>query len=31
MHPFLSVVMPVYNGERFIAAALKVCGGNMTG
>lgn len=31
MHPFLSVVMPVYNGERFIAAALESVRGQHDG
>jgi len=31
MHPFLSVVMPVYNGERFIAAALESVRGQHEG
>jgi len=31
MHPLLSVVMPVYNGERFIAAALESVRGQHEG
>lgn len=31
MHPLLSVVMPVYNGERFIAAALESVRGQHDG
>jgi len=31
MHPFLSVVMPVYDGERFIAAALESVRGQHDG
>jgi GT2 family glycosyltransferase len=31
MNPFLSVVMPVYNGERFIAAALESVRGQQEG